>query len=110
MSVGVGPLICNFCGKSQQSVKRVMSGPNGACICDECVRLAVEVLEVDMADPAEAMGKIELFSRGWRAHRGGEGAEPDVVALEAYLGYAHYLVEQLDALVVGIKESSAPGQ
>ena len=36
---------CSFCGKSQKQVKTLISGPKGVAICDECVRLAVEIIE-----------------------------------------------------------------
>lgn len=35
---------CSFCGKSQQSGVRLVAGPEVA-ICEECVELAVEVLQ-----------------------------------------------------------------
>jgi ATP-dependent Clp protease ATP-binding subunit ClpX len=37
-------LRCSFCGKSQQAVKKLISGP-GVYICDECVDLCVEIIE-----------------------------------------------------------------
>ena len=35
---------CNFCGKSQKQVRKLVSGP-GVHICDECVDLCVEILD-----------------------------------------------------------------
>ena len=37
-------LRCSFCGKSEREVHRMIQGP-GVRICDECVRLCMEVLE-----------------------------------------------------------------
>ena len=37
-------LRCSFCGKSEHEVHRMIQGP-GVRICDECVRLCMEVLE-----------------------------------------------------------------
>lgn len=37
-------LNCDFCGKSQNDVKRIIAGRNGVAICDSCVLLSVEVL------------------------------------------------------------------
>ena len=31
-----GRIRCSFCGKAQEQVNRLISGPNGAFICDEC--------------------------------------------------------------------------
>ncbi len=38
---------CSFCGKRQEQVKRMMSGPN-AYICNECVELCNELIREDM--------------------------------------------------------------
>ena len=36
-------LYCSFCGKSHLEVRKLISGPT-AYICDECVRLCVDIL------------------------------------------------------------------
>ena len=38
-------LRCSFCGKTQDQVNRLISGPNGAFICDECIDICAEILE-----------------------------------------------------------------
>jgi ClpX C4-type zinc finger protein len=38
-----GPTRCSFCGKTEQQVRSIVSGP-GVYICDGCVYLCVEVL------------------------------------------------------------------
>jgi ATP-dependent Clp protease ATP-binding subunit ClpX len=43
MPDGRGPKRCSFCGKTEQQVRRIVSGP-GVYICDGCVYLCVEVL------------------------------------------------------------------
>ncbi len=35
---------CSFCGKSQDQVRRLIAGPNGVYICDECVSLCNEII------------------------------------------------------------------
>jgi ATP-dependent Clp protease ATP-binding subunit ClpX len=37
-------LKCNFCGKSQKQVKKLIAGP-GVYICDECIELCREIIE-----------------------------------------------------------------
>ena len=32
-----GKIRCSFCGKTQEQVNRLIAGPNGAYICDECI-------------------------------------------------------------------------
>ena len=36
--------LCSFCGKNQDEVMRLIAGPNGVYICDECVSLCNEIL------------------------------------------------------------------
>lgn len=37
---------CSFCGKAQESVKRIVAGP-GVYICDECVDLCTSIIEAE---------------------------------------------------------------
>ena len=45
-------LKCNFCGKSQKQVKKLIAGPN-VYICDECIELCNEIIEEELADGGE---------------------------------------------------------
>ena len=36
---------CSFCNKTQNQVRKLIAGPNGAYICDECVDVCTEILE-----------------------------------------------------------------
>ena len=36
---------CSFCGKTQEQVGRLISGPNGAYICDTCVDICIEIID-----------------------------------------------------------------
>ncbi len=36
---------CSFCNKTQNQVRKMISGPNGAFICDECINVCSEILE-----------------------------------------------------------------
>lgn len=38
-------LCCSFCGRTEQQVRKLIAGPNGVYICDECVDLCDEILE-----------------------------------------------------------------
>ncbi|MBQ7064427.1 MAG: ATP-dependent Clp protease ATP-binding subunit ClpX [Firmicutes bacterium] len=42
-------IVCSFCGKSQDQVKRMVAG-NGVFICDQCIELCSDVLEREMND------------------------------------------------------------
>ena len=41
-------LFCSFCGKPKELVKRLVSGPNGVYICDECIEICRDVIKEDM--------------------------------------------------------------
>lgn len=45
-SGGYGTLSCNFCGKSQKEVKKLIAGP-GTYICDECIELCNDIIYED---------------------------------------------------------------
>jgi len=48
-----GPiLVCSFCGKQQDQVQRLVAGPRGVYVCDECVA----VLSHDPEAPQEERG------------------------------------------------------
>ena len=49
---GADLLKCSFCGKSQKQVKKLIAGP-GVYICDECIDLCNEIIEEELAEPAE---------------------------------------------------------
>lgn len=36
---------CSFCNKTQIQVRKLIAGPNGAYICDECIDVCTEILE-----------------------------------------------------------------
>ncbi len=44
---------CSFCGKAQDSVKRIVAGP-GVYICDECISLCKNIIEEDYILEEEA--------------------------------------------------------
>jgi len=44
---------CSFCGKSQDQVQRLIAGPGGVYICDECIDLCREIIEEEQATAAK---------------------------------------------------------
>ena len=38
-------LTCSFCHKSQKEVAKMVKGPDGVTICNECVEVIVDMLE-----------------------------------------------------------------
>jgi hypothetical protein len=47
-------LVCSFCGKSQQQVRKLIAGP-GAYICDECVGLCNEIIAEEPGEPGQTL-------------------------------------------------------
>ncbi|MDD6307438.1 MAG: ATP-dependent Clp protease ATP-binding subunit ClpX [Clostridiales bacterium] len=46
---------CSFCGKSQDQVRKLIAGPNGAYICDECVDICAEIIEEELEEEDTAV-------------------------------------------------------
>ena len=44
---------CSFCGKTQDTVKKIIAGPMGVFICDECIKVCENILETDQYDEEE---------------------------------------------------------
>ena len=45
-----GKIRCSFCEKTQDQVRKLISGPNGIYICDGCIEVCNEILEEEMED------------------------------------------------------------
>ena len=57
-------ICCSFCGKTSDQVRRLVSGPNGVYICDECIELCSEILEEELdgvSDYYDASNEINLL-------------------------------------------------
>ena len=50
-------IVCTFCGKKQNEVKRIIAGP-GVNICNECVELCQEILDDDYTTAEMDIGDI----------------------------------------------------
>ena len=36
---------CSFCNKTQSQVRKLIAGPGGVYICDECIDVCAEIME-----------------------------------------------------------------
>ncbi len=54
-----GKVRCSFCGKPQEQVRKLIAGPNGAYICDECVDICSEIIEEEFAREEAEMEETE---------------------------------------------------
>lgn len=41
---------CSFCNKTQDQVRKLIAGPNGAYICDECIDICADIIEEEYED------------------------------------------------------------
>ena len=65
---------CSFCGKSEDKVGRLISGQDGACICDECVLICNDMIDeladnkgeqpVPLKKPAEIKDELDKYIVG----------------------------------------------
>ncbi len=66
---------CSFCGKAKEETRRLISGPDGACICDECVEICKSMVdewqedkevsaEVPLKKPAEIKEELDKYIVG----------------------------------------------
>lgn len=51
---------CSFCNKTQDMVRKMISGQDGAYICDECISLCTEILEEELEDDEEEAAKSSI--------------------------------------------------
>ena len=38
---------CSFCGKTKELARKLVAGPNGVYICDDCIEICQEVLKIE---------------------------------------------------------------
>lgn len=68
-------LFCSFCGKPKELVKKLIAGPNGIYICDECIEVCREIMKeddkkagvsekVELLKPAEIKAKLDEYIVG----------------------------------------------
>ena len=53
-------LMCSFCGKSQDEVKKLIAGPS-VYICDECIQLCNEIIAEEYTQESEEDSSSELL-------------------------------------------------
>lgn len=50
---------CSFCNKPQDQVRKLISGPNGIYICDECVDICADIIEEEYEEEP-AGGELDI--------------------------------------------------
>lgn len=59
-----GVYLCSFCGKDQDQIKRLVAGPGGVYICDECVNLCKQIIDAEDT-PAPRPRSLSLVATTW---------------------------------------------
>ena len=64
---------CSFCGKPEELVSKLITGQNGACICDECLEIGYDMIKDEVVDkfepvplkkPAEIKAELDKYIVG----------------------------------------------
>ena len=54
---------CSFCNKTQAQVRKLIAGPNGTYICDECIAICSEIIEEELDyNDRRALDDINLLT------------------------------------------------
>ena len=51
---------CSFCGKTEYQVRRLIAGPDGAFICDECVEICAGIIEEEVYGDRNNVAEEEI--------------------------------------------------
>ena len=85
---------CSFCNKSQNQVRKLIAGPNGAYICDECVDVCSEIIEeeleyadINLLTPEEMKAFLDDYVIGQEEAK-------KVLSVAVYNHYKRILAEQ----------------
>ena len=66
---------CSFCGKLKEETRRLITGPDGACICDECIEICKSMVDewqddkpedtkVPLKKPSEIKAELDKYIVG----------------------------------------------
>ena len=51
---------CSFCNKTEDQVRKLIAGPGGVYICDECIDVCSEILEDELTDEELDLSESEI--------------------------------------------------
>jgi len=58
--VGEPKIRCSFCNKTEDQVRKLIAGPGGVYICDDCVDICSEIIEEELAEEYTKNGEEEI--------------------------------------------------
>jgi len=98
---------CSFCGKTQNQVKKLIAGPEGVFICDECIEICMDIIEeelygaeneeesandfeINLIKPKEMKAKLDEYVIG-------QDAAKKVLSVAVYNHYKRILTKQKES-------------
>ena len=106
-------LRCSFCGKSQDEVRKLIAGPDGVFICNECVDICVGIIEeeYDFDDVDLDPGEINLLKpveikKFLDDYVIGQDAAKKVLAVSVYTHYKRVLAMKNQESAVELQKSN----
>ncbi len=91
---------CSFCNKTQDQVRKLIAGPSGIYICDECVDICADIIEEEYEEePAHERMEINLLKPAeikdfLDDYVIGQEEAKKVLAVSVYNHYKRVLAEQ----------------
>ncbi len=101
---GSARICCSFCGKPQEEVMKLIAGPNGIYICDECVEICSDIIEEEFGDITEETSSLKDITlhkpveikRFLDDYVIGQDAAKRVLSVAVYNHYKRVLSEDTD--------------
>ncbi|MBQ8198904.1 MAG: ATP-dependent Clp protease ATP-binding subunit ClpX [Lachnospiraceae bacterium] len=103
---------CSFCNKTQEQVRKLIAGPTGVYICDECVELCADIIEEEYEDDVVSGGidinllkpmQIKAFLDDYVI---GQDAAKKVLSVAVYNHYKRVLADKKDLDGVELQKSN----
>lgn len=91
---------CSFCNKTQDQVRKLIAGPNGIYICDECVDICADIIDEEYEEePVQEQMEINLLKpveikEFLDDYVIGQEEAKKVLAVSVYNHYKRVLAEQ----------------
>ena len=92
---------CSFCGRREDVVNKLIAGPDGVYICDECVMVCSDILEESMDDD----GYAPAMRGGRRESAGGRDNRHSGAASQIHLHKPAEIKAFLDEYVIGQEQA-----
>lgn len=54
-NISMTSIRCSFCNKPQEQVRKLIAGPNGVYICDECIDVCADILDEEFEETSDEL-------------------------------------------------------